>query len=208
MAINAETAPRATAVQPGPGDASEREADRVAQHLTAGTQAMPRPRPLAAAHLAPAPVPTIVDEALSSRSQPLDLPTRRGMERRLGHDFGHVRVHADPLAARSADALQAQAYTLGSDVVFGPGRYAPHSQEGQWLLAHELTHVVQQDASSAKAIQRQPAPSSKPEAKQRRSSRNGSRSSPTRFTAGSRPAELGMAFPGLMLPLNTRRRCV
>lgn len=66
------------------------------------------------------------------------------MESRFGHDFSRVRVHTDPLAARSAEAVAAQAYTVGSDVVFGVGRYAPASRDGQRLLAHELAHVVQQ----------------------------------------------------------------
>lgn len=66
------------------------------------------------------------------------------MESRFGHDFSDVRVHTDPLAARSAEAVAAQAYTVGADVVFRAGSYAPESSEGQRLLAHELAHVVQQ----------------------------------------------------------------
>lgn len=73
------------------------------------------------------------------------------MERRLGHDFANVRVHSGPDAAASARALQAQAYTVGSDVVFGADRYRPRDPAGQALLAHELTHVVQQTAGSARA---------------------------------------------------------
>jgi len=66
------------------------------------------------------------------------------MESRLGHDFGKVRVHTDPIAARSADAVEAHAYAVGPDVVFGAGRYAPAGRDGQRLLAHELAHVAQQ----------------------------------------------------------------
>jgi hypothetical protein len=66
------------------------------------------------------------------------------MESALGHDFGDVRVHTDAAAAGSARAVQAQAYTVGSHVVFGEGRYQPGSTEGRRTLAHELTHVVQQ----------------------------------------------------------------
>ena len=88
------------------------------------------------------------------------------MGRRFGHDFGRVRVHAGPLAGRSAEALQAQAYTLGSHVIFGPGRYAPRSLDGQRLLAHELTDVVQQAASPAQGVQRQPDPAPKSETKE------------------------------------------
>ena len=88
--------------------------------------------------------PPIVDDALRSPGQPLDAGTRASMESRFGHDFGAVRVHTDPLAAQSAAAVQARAYTVASDIVFGAGRYAPATGEGHRLLAHELTHVVQQ----------------------------------------------------------------
>lgn len=93
---------------------------------------------------APPPVPPIVHDVLCSPGQPLDSATRAFMEPRFGHDFGEVRVHADTKAARSARAVDALAYTLGSDVVFGAGLYAPGTAEGRRLLAHELTHVVQQ----------------------------------------------------------------
>jgi hypothetical protein len=66
------------------------------------------------------------------------------MEHRFGHDFGHVRVHADARAADSAQAVNALAYTVGDDIVFGQGRYRPRSRAGQRLLAHELAHTVQQ----------------------------------------------------------------
>jgi hypothetical protein len=89
--------------------------------------------------------PPIVHEVLSSPGQPLEPATRAVMESRFGHDFSRVRVHADAVAARSAEAVAAHAYTVGSDVVFGSGSYAPASRDGQRLLAHELAHVVQQD---------------------------------------------------------------
>src|SRR5439155_11614209 len=66
------------------------------------------------------------------------------MEPRLGHDFSHVRVHTDAKAAESARAVNALAYTVGQNVVFGARQYEPHASEGRRLLAHELTHVVQQ----------------------------------------------------------------
>jgi hypothetical protein len=68
------------------------------------------------------------------------------MEPRFGHDFSTVRVHADRQAAESARSVNALAYTVGSEIAFGPGRYAPESSAGRQLLAHELTHVVQQRA--------------------------------------------------------------
>jgi hypothetical protein len=89
-------------------------------------------------------VPTIVADVLGTAGQPLDVGTRRSMESQLGHDFSHVRVHADAHAAESARAVDARAYTVGSDVVFGGEGYAPHSAFGRRLLAHELTHVIQQ----------------------------------------------------------------
>ena len=89
-------------------------------------------------------VPPIVHEVLGSPGQPLDAGTRAFMEPRFGHDFSMVRVHSDPKAAESARAVNALAYTVGSDVVFGEGEYEPGTSEGRKLLAHELTHVVQQ----------------------------------------------------------------
>ena len=89
-------------------------------------------------------VPPIVHEVLRSPGQPLDGTTRALMESRFNHDFSHVRVHAENRAAESARSISALAYTVGSDVVFGAGQFAPHSHEGRKLIAHELTHVVQQ----------------------------------------------------------------
>ena len=66
------------------------------------------------------------------------------MEPRFGHDFSQVRVHADDRAAESARAVNALAYTVGRDVVFGRGQYMPGTMEGMRLMAHELTHVIQQ----------------------------------------------------------------
>lgn len=79
-----------------------------------------------------------------SPGQPLDLGTRAFMEPHFRADFSDVRVHTDRPAAVSADALAANAYTTGRDIYFAAGKYAPSSHEGQHLLAHEITHVVQQ----------------------------------------------------------------
>jgi hypothetical protein len=94
-------------------------------------------------------VPPVVHEVLRSSGQPLDASTRAFMEPRFGHDFSGVRVHTDTQAAESARAVNALAYTVGRDVVFGEQRYSPQTLAGQRLLAHELTHVVQQGAASA-----------------------------------------------------------
>jgi hypothetical protein len=92
----------------------------------------------------PAAVPPIVHEVLRSPGQQLDAPTRALMQSRFGYDFSRVRVHADRTAAESAQAVAALAYTVGNEIVFGSGQYAPHASAGQRLLAHEMTHVVQQ----------------------------------------------------------------
>lgn len=92
----------------------------------------------------PSAAPSLVREVLRSPGQPLDPATRNFMEPRFGHDFGRVRVHTDGRAAESARAVSARAYTVGDDVVFGANKYAPASQEGRGLLAHELAHTIQQ----------------------------------------------------------------
>jgi len=90
-----------------------------------------------------------VSAALRASGQSLDARTREYMESRFGHDFGHVRVHTDDDAADSARSVDALAYTVGHDVVFAPGEYVPNAAGGRQLLAHELTHVLQQSAGSA-----------------------------------------------------------
>ena len=100
--------------------------------------------------------PPIVHEVLRSPGQPLDPATRAFMEPRFGHDFSRVRVHTDAKAAESARAVNALAYTVGHDVAFGAGQYAPKTSEGRRLLAHELTHVVQKGPGEG-MVHRQPA---------------------------------------------------
>src|SRR2546423_5329033 len=98
-------------------------------------------------------IPGIVDEVLRSPGQPLGAETRAYMEPRFGHDFSKVRLHTDARAAQSAQAVNAAAYTVGSDVVFGAGECAPETSKGSRLLAHELTHVAQQAGGKADAGQ-------------------------------------------------------
>jgi peptidoglycan hydrolase-like protein with peptidoglycan-binding domain len=93
-------------------------------------------------------VPASVMRVLGTAGTPLDVSTRADMEARLGHAFDHVRVHTDTEAARSAKAIQAHAYTFGSHIVIGADRFQPHTPSGSRLLAHELTHVVQQASGS------------------------------------------------------------
>jgi hypothetical protein len=92
-------------------------------------------------------VPATVNDVLRSPGQPLDAATRASIEPRFGHDFSRVRVHSDAKAAESAQAVNAMAYTVGNDVVFGSQHYRPQTKEGQRLLAHELAHVVQQSGA-------------------------------------------------------------
>jgi hypothetical protein len=96
-----------------------------------------------AAHSA---APPSVGEVMRATGEPLDQETLASMESHLGHDFSRVRVHTDERAAESASEVNALAYTIGQDIVFAHGRYAPRSAEGQKLLAHELTHTIQQSA--------------------------------------------------------------
>jgi len=102
---------------------------------------------------AAATAPPIVDEVLQSSGEPLEGATRALMEERFGHDFGDVRIHRDARAAESARAVHAEAYTVGRDIVFNSAGFAPHTEMGRRLLAHELTHVVQQNGTPS-AVQR------------------------------------------------------
>lgn len=161
-----------------PGDIYEQEADRVAE------QVMRLPAPALQRACAPcaaggAPCPKcegekrelvqrkteqvsdtagVPDNFLQSLGpgQPLDPSARAFFEPRFGHDFSHVRVHTDAKAVESAQEVNALAYTVGRDVFFGVGHYRPQTQEGQRLLAHELTHVIQQQGTPGLAgVQRQ-----------------------------------------------------
>lgn len=93
--------------------------------------------------------PNSVDEVLSGSGKSLDQSTRVSMERFFGRDFSNVQVHSGSAAARSAADVGANAYTVGHNIVFGPGQYAPQTSAGRQLLAHELSHVVQQTGTGA-----------------------------------------------------------
>ncbi|MCP5099053.1 MAG: DUF4157 domain-containing protein [Chloroflexi bacterium] len=96
----------------------------------------------------PETVPPIVHEVLGEPGRPLDSATRTFMEARFGHDFSHVRIHANSKAVESAQAVHAHAFTVGNNIVFGEGNYTPNSTSGRQLLAHELTHTLQQKNNS------------------------------------------------------------
>ena len=89
-----------------------------------------------------------VHQVLATPGRSLDPGTRGFMERRFDYDFSGVRVHSDPAAEQSARDINANAYTVGQNIVFGAGHFAPHHADGRRLLAHELAHVVQQGGSN------------------------------------------------------------
>lgn len=148
-----------------PGDECEQEADRVAgQVMRMSDSPMDRnPSPPSTIPLVQRRVsgsglagagtaPQMLHDVLNSPGQPLDAATRAFFEARFDHDFGAVRVHADRDAAASAPLVQARAYTVGTDLVFGDGGYVPGTAGGRWLLAHELTHVVQQGQGGTQGV--------------------------------------------------------
>jgi Domain of unknown function (DUF4157) len=153
------------------GGALEIEADamaaRIAGHPPESKSWMSAGAPAAAFQDLPAAeAPPIVKQALRSAGQSLDPATRAYMEPRLGADLGGVRIHTHGRAGAAAEAAHASAYTVGRDIFFAPGRYSPHTGEGRRLLAHELSHTVQQNGGKAAkglskasvGVQRQPAP--------------------------------------------------
>ncbi len=95
--------------------------------------------------------PPIVNNVLSSPGSPMPTATRSFMESRFAQDFSHVRVHTDAQAQKSAEAVSARAYTVGHQIVFGSEQFQPESAFGKHLLAHELTHIVQQGGQTAVA---------------------------------------------------------
>lgn len=97
--------------------------------------------------------PPSVHNVLASGGQSMDAGTRNFMESRFGHDFGSVRIHTDSRASASAQSINALAYTSGNDVVFADREYAPTTASGRRLIAHELTHVIQQSGKH-KEVQR------------------------------------------------------
>ena len=161
-----------------PGDAFEREADSMADHV----MRMAAPSSVSASPMAiqrkceecekedeediqgkeatapglVAPATGAVESILSRPGRPLDTVVRSFFEPRFGQDFGNVRVHTDGAAADSAKSINALAYTHSRNVVFGHGQYRPETETGRRLIAHELTHVVQQSghAGTNSPIQR------------------------------------------------------
>jgi hypothetical protein len=133
-------------------DPFELEADRIAEQVlgraTIDARHAPRisriPASAVGTGAAESPAPASVEQAIRSSGQPIEPALRADMERRFGYDFGAVRIHTDGAAARSARDVNARAYTIGANIVFDAGQFAPATVAGRRLLAHELTHVVQQ----------------------------------------------------------------
>ena len=155
-------APRSNLRLSEPGGLQEPEADRVGRQVAT----MPEKYAVSSAPIRvhgltgqlpwqAASAPPSVYDVLERPGSPLEPALRWDMERRFGHDFSNVRVHSGGLTEQSAKEVNANAYTVGNDIVFGAGQFKPGTNEGQRLLAHELTHVVQQ--SGVIALQRQPA---------------------------------------------------
>jgi hypothetical protein len=144
-----------------PGDCSEQEADRVAdQGLAAPANPAVSGAPPRIQLFSGQPnrqvdaVPASVDHVLCNPGRPLDPALQQDMEQRFGHDFSRVRVHSGATAEQSAREVNANAYTVGHNVVFASGQFAPRSSEGRRLIAHELTHVVQQSSAAGNVVGR------------------------------------------------------
>jgi hypothetical protein len=134
------------------GDADEQEADRAADTvMQTPVSVLQRRSNLVQRRIAANATGSIPDSLRAPGSeQPLDSDLRAYFEPRFGHDLSNVRVHKDESAAASARSVNALAYTVGNRIVFGRGQYAPHSDSGRRLVAHELAHVVQQSGQAAK----------------------------------------------------------
>jgi hypothetical protein len=145
------------------GDRFERDADRIAEralrspnhkHMADGSPWLSPASAAAVPAIGMDPLAQCAAAGTAGGGRPLDPGTRGFFESRLNHDFGDVRVHTDASAARAANALGANAYVRGRDVVFDRSQFAPHTPDGKRLLAHELAHVVQQRAGGAPTVQR------------------------------------------------------
>ena len=142
-----------------PGDIYEQEADRIADQvmaMQANSKVGVIPRSMQRLSGEPAgqfdTVPASVSQALPSPGRPLEPALWQDMGQRFGYDFSRVRVHTGAAAEQSARDVNARAFTSGYNVVFGAGEFAPASQTGRRLIAHELTHVIQQDGSVSRPL--------------------------------------------------------
>ena len=138
-----------------PNDKYEQEADRVADQVMAmssntnisGTPLRVQRLTGQATGGVDTTVPTSVDRMLASSGRPMNPVLQQDMGQRFGYDFSQIRIHTGSEADRSAQSINARAYTVGQHVVMADGQYAPNSSTGRRLLAHELTHTIQQRQS-------------------------------------------------------------
>lgn len=161
-------------------DPLEQEADRVAEQVVGGCPGHNFQSARPSIQRAPTPdldsttdegerdaVPDSVEQTLTETGRPLAGPLRRDMESRFGRDFSQVHLHTGALADRSTKEVDARAYTVGNHVVFGQSQFNPNTRDGRLLLAHELTHVVQQGAGTNQVMRapKKPAKSKDSKAK-------------------------------------------
>lgn len=168
-----------------PGDAHEQEADNMANHVVQRATMKPdeekvqrRGKPDEDDHIqkkdakeeekpiqkkagpgtSAAPVSAAQLHSTKGQGSPLPAPVQREMGQAFGHDFGPVRIHTGSRAEQLSQDMQALAFTHGKDVYFNAGQYNPETTEGRRLLAHELTHVVQQNGTELTEVQRYTVP--------------------------------------------------
>ncbi len=103
---------------------------------------------------ASAEAPSIVSDAVQSGGKSLEKNTRSFMESRMSYDFSNVKIHTGSIAAKSAQSINALAYTSGNNIVFNEGQYTPNREQGKKLLAHELVHIIQQANGASQSVQR------------------------------------------------------
>jgi hypothetical protein len=152
--------PHSNLVVSQPGDASELEAERIAGEIVrskAPATCSPGERCECESCLQrrtsdASAVSADGTSALNSEGRPLDDGTRAFFEPRFGRDLSDVRIHTGHDASRSARALGAHAFTVGRDIVFGEGQYAPQTESGKQLLAHEVVHTLQQQEPGGRRI--------------------------------------------------------
>ncbi|POY36196.1 hypothetical protein C3K47_10580 [Solitalea longa] len=142
----------------------EQEADRVAGSIMQSSTSQTsdpffQPKAVAstASQAASLPVPQSVSQTLNSSGQVLDRSVQQFMQSKFNYDFSKVQVHNDAEAQHSAAGINANAYTVKNHIVFGKDQYQPNTINGKQLLAHELTHVIQQSNSNTATVQRQKA---------------------------------------------------
>jgi len=152
-----------------PGDPCEQQAERIAEQVMRMTEPHLQRKSEPGEHVADGvqklvtpPRSMLGNNKAASGGKPLPDSTRTFFETRFGYDFSHVRIHTEAEAARQAHNLNARAFTSGSDLVFAAGEYYPHSWSGRKLIAHELTHTIQQSRTSTPWIQRQEAGKKEP----------------------------------------------